>query len=406
MTRNARTDAHRPSTLIPAHYVPRMHYSLAHECDGWPQPPINIDRVVEIQREAHAAGKATFGTIGNCGVCGAHYKHGILFLHEPTGELVHMGEDCAAKYEAMVDWSAIELEKDRVHRATAKEIQRAANERARAEFLDQHPGLELALEAGKKDARDLQIAADDFRTLGAHAILADLAHKFTRFCELSVKQVQLAMRLYTQVTTPPAERPVDVKMPVPALGRVTFVGEIVSVKLFVSEQWGASWKCTVKVTHHCNSASPCGDAARTGEAGPCGSDGAIWLAWGSVPRDLLDQALDTEAVRAARYSGRRDDGEGFERAVRAELRGLQVAVTATLEASSDRTDEYTGQVTKKADPSFAFMKRPKMTVCGLYDHPTKAPAKRGKRTKKPTEECTTCGAIHTDVDCFGSVISL
>lgn len=409
MTRNVRTDVHRPSTIIPANYVERMWYSLAHEFEGWPQPPINVDRVIEIQREAHGKGLAMFGSLGQCGVCGAHFKHGTLFAHEPTGELIHMGYDCAAKYECLVDASAAELERDRVHRATAKAIQRERNEEARAAFLyGADPGLATALEVGQRDAAEFAIASDDYRTLGAHAILADLARKFTRFCELSDKQAALALRLYAQIMTPPAERPVDVKMPAPTgQGRVTFQGEIVSVKLHVSEQWGASWKCTIKVPVY--ESTPQGSAAPTRAASPQGDAEVkgIWLAWGSVARDLLDQAIDTEAVRAARYSTSRDDGDRFERAVRAELRGLAVEVTATLEGSTSRTCDGcegvgafdydgprhggphackrckgTGQT--GGDPSFAFMKRPAMRVVGLYDHPLKAKPQRAKRTKIPT----------------------
>lgn len=386
MTRNVRTDVHRPSTIIPANYVERMWYSLAHDFEGWPQPPINIDRVIEIQREAQGKGLAMFGSLGNCGVCGAHFKHGTLFVHEPTGELVHMGYDCAAKYECLVDASAAELERDRVHRANAKEIQRKQNEAARAAFLDQHPGLATALEAGKCEASDLAIAPDDYRTLGAHAILADLARKFTRFCELSEKQVALALRLHAQITTPPAQRPADVKMPAPAgQGRVTFIGEIVSAKLHVSEEWGSSWKCTVKVTDE--------------------STGAIWLAWGSVASSLMEQVGLTEAVCQGRSRAARDSGESWERAVRAELRGLTVEVTATLEGSTARACRCTsdgfgegacaasptctsckGTGQTGGDPSFAFMKRPSMRVVGIFDHPLKvAPKKpRAKRTKIPT----------------------
>lgn len=405
-----RTDAHRPSVIVPANYVERMWYSLAHEYEGWPQPPINIESVIEIQRAAHAAGKAMFGSIGKCGVCGAHFKHGTLFVHTPTGELVHMGYDCAAKYECLVDASAAELERDRVHRATAKAITAERNKAEREAFLDAHPGLATYLDAGKAEASALGIAADEYRILGAHAILSDLARNFFRFREMSDKQIALAAKLYEQITTPREARPVEVKAiaPTGTGKRETFIGEIVSVKLHVSEQWGSSWKCTVKVTNE---------------------DGSIWLAWGSVDRNLIDQAKSTEAADNARNvsSRSRDNGDAFERAIRAELRGLAVSVTATLEASQSRpcsscggsgthTDQdyqsykaadgterwrsvdiqtpckackETG--TTSGDRSFCFMKRPSMTVIG-FDHPVKAKPMKGKKAKKPAP-CAACAEI-------------
>jgi hypothetical protein len=371
----ARTDVHRPSAIVPAHYLERVWYSLAHDFEGWPQPPINIDNVIRAQDIAHAAGKRTFGNLGNCGVCGAHFKHGTLFVHEPTGDLLHMGYDCAAKYECLVDASAAEIERDRIHAATARELTRQRNAAERQAFLDEHAGLEAVLAAGELPASQFQIAADDYRMLGAHGVLADLSRKFSRFRELSPKQVMLAISLYERITTPPATRPVEIKAiaPTGTGDRVTFTGEIVSVKLSHSQEWGPSWKCTIKITNE---------------------DGSVWLAWGSIPNDLLGRVMVTESVTQSRYGKRDrhdDNGEEFERAVRAELRGLSVEVTATLEPSKERTTEVynatTGSYetqTKAADRSFAFMKRPSMKVAGMVDHPTKpAPAKRSRGKASP-----------------------
>lgn len=388
MSKNTRTDAHRPSTIIPAHYAERMWYSLAHEFEGWPQPPINVDRVVEITREARAAGHAVFGGIGKCGVCGAWFKHGTLFVHEPTGELVHMGYDCAAKYECMVDASAAELERDRVHRATAKQITRERNDAERAAFLDAHEGLAADLEYGKVSAKDAGIAEDDYRALKTHAILADLASKFTRFRTMSDKQVALARKLADELRNP-EPREVEIKTTAPTGKGVTFEGEIVSVKLHVSEQWGSSWKCTVKIE------TPDG----------------IWLAWGSLASNMVDLARESTEYREAERSSSRDRSNAIEGAMRAAMRGLRVSVKATLEAGTDREcgscqgegswldSDYdadgkpcstrttckhcNGTGVKRADKSFAFMKRPSMSVAGLYVHPKRKAPKKVK--------CKECG---------------
>ncbi len=74
-------------------------------------------------------------------MCGAHFGYGTMFKHEPTGEIVHMGHDCANKYGAMYDLSAWELANNRIRAAAAKHIKRTANDREREQFLGEHPGL-------------------------------------------------------------------------------------------------------------------------------------------------------------------------------------------------------------------------------------------------------------------------
>lgn len=117
-----RTDVHRPGALVPANYEHWNTYSLPASDMGVPIPPIGIDCahpipryegrnvvgydvrtcpdtgrccVVSTHRHALREGRAIFGGVGKCGVCGANYKYGSMFRHEPTGEVVHMGHECA-----------------------------------------------------------------------------------------------------------------------------------------------------------------------------------------------------------------------------------------------------------------------------------------------------------------------
>lgn len=95
------------------------------------------------------------GGLGKCSVCGACYIYGDLWKHESTGEHIHIGQDCAAKYELLADRSAFELEADRRKAATARECIKAANKSHREAFLASHPGLEAALTCDHPIVKDI-----------------------------------------------------------------------------------------------------------------------------------------------------------------------------------------------------------------------------------------------------------
>lgn len=216
------------------------------------------------------------------------------FKHGPTGELVHMGHDCADKYEALYDASAWELENGRQRAAAAKALTRLKNEEERADFLSANPGLAEALDV-------------------EHPIIADIKARFVTYRELSPKQVELVMKIADEVRNPKPPPPEDVKVPGP-LGKQEFRGTIVSAKV-VEGDWGSSWKITVKVA----------------------VEGGCWLAWGTAPQALLD------TVRAERDAHPHGVGESIPE-MRDVLRGREVHLRATLEAG--REDH------------FRFMKRP------------------------------------------------
>jgi hypothetical protein len=362
MANKQRTDAHRPGALIPAHYEDWNSYSLATTCGGWPIPRIGVDCsdpiaqhdgkgritgytypvckdtgrccVASTERHARAAGCEVFGSAGRCGVCGAHFGYGTMFKHEPTGEIVHMGHDCANKYGAMYDLSAWEIENGRIRSAAAKHIKRTENDRARAKFLDEHPGL-----------------ADAFTV--EHRIIADIHARFVQWHSISDKQIALVMKLANEVRNPAPPKPEELRVTAPTGKGVEFEGEIVSAKLSMSEQYGSSWKITVRVQ----------------------TDAGSWLAWGTCPSNIL------ELVRG-----------GGSREVRTELIGLRLAVKSTLErpaardASDMETDVGRAKVEQRnRETHFVFMRRPSATIAGLYDHPVRGKARKSKAKKEVTE---------------------
>lgn len=274
-----RTDPHRPGAIIPAEYTYVMSYALASSEGGWPMPSMGItcrlDRRITRKREdgteevingehdadgeccvvglrevAKAKFAATGGT-GKCSVCGACYIYGDVWRHDPSGEHIHIGHDCARKYSMLVDRSAHELALGRLRAATATQLIRERNAEERAAFLAQHPGL-----------------AEDFAM--DHHIIRDIKARFEEYRTLSDKQVALVRKIATELRTP---RVTEEHVPAPT-GRVTFKGKVVAARS-VESAYGTALKITVKVST------------------PKGS----WLAWMTAPRAVLDDAGDHGGIR-------------------------------------------------------------------------------------------------------------
>lgn len=330
-----RTDPHRPGALVPADYESCLDYSMA-TCSAatGPVPPIGVDCtwphtlpdgrvyhgvcpdsgrccVRSAEGRARGAGHEVFGGVGRCGVCGAHYTYGTLFRHR-SGELVHMGHDCADKYRLMYDRSAWEVENGRLRAALARNVERAVHDEQRRAFLDARPGLEGALALGR---------SDDGATRAMRTI-ADVRDKFYAWRSMSDKQVELVMRLAGQILDPP---PPERHCPAPVgPGRVTFTGEIVSVKAGDGYMGGVSYKMTIRVETE---------------------DGSTWLAFGTCPSSLTDILHPTSHWGGGKIS---------------ELRGRVVEVTAGLALPRERRD---------GGDHFAFMSRPSARFADVVDHP-------------------------------------
>lgn len=283
-----RTDLHRPGAIVPADYEPVLSYSLPTSEAGWPIPSIGLDCASEycyasqgvqaVQARTHLpsgrccvraledVAKLAFvatGGVGQCSVCGARFVYGDAWQHTPTGALLHVGHDCADKYQLLMDRSAWELENGRVRQAAASALIKARNAEERAAFLAANPGLEAAF------ALAAELGAKPGTKSSGLAILLDLEARLRQWRSLSEKQVTLALKLADELRRPRAE---EAHVPAPE-GRLEVEGRIVSVKSYESD-FGTSWKMTVKVET------------------PAGS----WLAWGTVPA-AIDEARKGDVVR-------------------------------------------------------------------------------------------------------------
>lgn len=239
-----RTDAHRPGAIVPRDY----EYVCSYDCGTFSEPPWGFDEL-----RAHVLankGAPMFGAAGKCGVCGAGYRYGDLWLHTPSGALVHLGHDCADKYQLVAnrdDWSAY-LETLKIRRKA--EIERLRRNARLEQYYAADPSMRAILEI-------------------EHPILQDMVSRVRQWGSLSPKQVELAARLASEAWCPERPKREETKVAAPT-GRTVVEGVVVSKKTDES-YYGIQTKMTVKVT------TPEG----------------VWLCWGST----LDQVEVGSPVR-------------------------------------------------------------------------------------------------------------
>lgn len=272
----ARNDIHRPAAFVPAAYTFVHSYSLPTSTGGWPIPAWGINCEIDGRTETkNAEGKvetkngthrpdgkccivamlasgvkfAATGGTGKCSICGAAFLYGDIWVHEATGEHLHVGHTCADKYSMLADRSAFEMAHNRLKEAAAKELLKSQKAEARRDFLNKHPGLEEALKTN-------------------HNIVQDIASRFDQYAEMSDKQVALVMKLAAD-----AQKPAEKRVAAPT-GRTTFEGTVVSCKR-QNPEFSDRVVMTVKM--------------ETAEGS--------WMAWGTVPADIA-RAQTAEGLKS------------------------------------------------------------------------------------------------------------
>ena len=288
----ARIDVHRPGAIEPHDYRDLMWY----DCGGMNEPSIGVNCMKPIfdwfalkaipGREAHSpdgmccvlglqdAGRKFAKTgrdhgAGKCTICGTYFRYGMVWEHIPTGDLVHLGHDCADKYSLVASavsrkgWAKYKKEMENARAEAAKEMKRAT---IRNKFIEAH------------ELKDAFTHRDD------HPILKDMMTRLHRWGSLSDKQIAFAKKLAEEIKNPPPPKPEEIKVTAPE-GRTTFTGTIVSCKWYDS-QYGGSSKITVKIEEE---------------------DG-IWLAWGTLP-SKVDGNCDEQRGRTITLTGTLTHGD-------------------------------------------------------------------------------------------------
>lgn len=115
-----------------------------------------------------------------------------------------------------------------------------------------------------------------------HPIIMDIAARYARFGDISEAQTRLVLKLANEAQERHVAAPTGE-------ARQTFSGVVVSVKQRDAQyggQWRTEHKCTVKVVT---------------------ADGATWLAWGTLPRNLV--GVEDIVGRKVEITARLDSGK-------------------------------------------------------------------------------------------------
>jgi hypothetical protein len=176
MTTTARTDIHRPSApeFDPARYICRGVFDTDPE-EGNPAAFIRAVAATE------AAGYRWGRPAGSCGHCGARLRYVALMIHDDSGEMIVVGEDCLA-----LRFTQTKAEFRRLMREAAEARARQEVKAARQEFLAYHPELAVLITGNEDPESFLGSLADQLRRKGwlsarqveaARAVLAQRAER-------------------------------------------------------------------------------------------------------------------------------------------------------------------------------------------------------------------------------------
>lgn len=222
-----RTDVHRPAELVTEDYTYRFARDLQSPTISREGNPLPIHEQLRLLFGHHDYWSGH--NHGNCDHCGAAIRYAAYLVHNPTGDVITVGETCL---DNRFERSTTEFQ---ALRKTA-ELDRQAQRLVQAErtWLREH--LDMAWIADLKETD--------------HYILHDMRRKLRQYSSLSPKQVEFAKKLLReQEERELATEPAKVKIPDSVNGqRMSFVGTVLSAKWYDND-FGGSFKALVKVEH-------------------------------------------------------------------------------------------------------------------------------------------------------------
>lgn len=264
----ARTDQHRPATLITENYSMGVTFDNRVGTE-WP-PTEHQVRVLQMAREAAATSSVGRG-IHQCHHCGASIRYGAV-LHHVSGESIIVGETCLDRF------GLSSSEFHTMRKAAELDRARHAIRQAIAAFSAANPDLAWL---GEKVTPEPH---------AANGFLVDVARKLRTYGSLSDRQIdavrKAVIRDAERVARQAAEA-LEPTVPVPT-GRVVIAGTIVATK-WQDSDYGGSLKMLIRVET------------------PAGS----FKLWGSVPKGLDAQMGDAVTLKATIEPSERDESFGF-----------------------------------------------------------------------------------------------
>lgn len=283
----SRTDIHRPSLADPAEYTFKAaFYQGASDAmhDAYMLDMRDYDAAVENfpSFSGNYAEKAT------CDHCGAAFNHGVLFLHVPSGELVHVGHICAANTVGLPSKAA--ATRKRAEQARRNEVERQKRQEAGAKWQSENSDVVEYLTKYSVEVRDTGRKS--------HPFLDDMVRSLHKWGTLFPNQANAVRKFIANDAKPRPERTPEPEPTTPLEeGRRVITGKIVSTK-WKDTMYGNTPKMLVRQ-----------------------DDGN--KVWGTVPEHGFLVDPDTGAT---------EDLDA--------LRGMKVTLTAKVERSRD--DEHFG----------------------------------------------------------------
>lgn len=298
-----RTDVHRPAALVPEDYG-LLGVFDHHEEDGNHYQYMELVQGMVAKGHRFAEASPNGGGSGTCGHCGhPGLRYSALMLHEPSGELLNVGEQCL----------------DNRFSETTARFHRLRRE---AKLNRERRNLRAAFDQALADDPELATA---YAEGDGHYIVDDIRSKHRRYGSISDKQRALVIKVAGEEAERErleAERQAKREAALASgfeapTGRQEVTGRVVGTR--VSEgMYGTSYRITVLV-----------EAEQE------------WRVNLTCPSKLTD-LLNDEQVEAS--------GDHWVNTRLSDLRGRTVTVTATLEEPDE------------GDPLFRFGKRPTKPV--------------------------------------------
>ena len=246
-----RNDIHSPKNFKPSDYTVVEHFGVMSidDGDGFIKESYGYEAVEHVYEKDNQNADNPHPKAEQCDVCGTHFVHGAVMIHEPTGKAITIGGQCLTTIAEVRHLT----EGQRLYAAKKAHTRRMKAAKLR-NLLGENPGLNKAL---KTD----------------HYISRDLRESAIKWGSLSEKQVKLAFKIAQDEANKPEEaKPV----PMPDTDeRRTVTATILGIKEVEGYMGGIDEKMLVQIE----------------------ADGGAYKAYGTLPAAISDAQWAEEAKR-------------------------------------------------------------------------------------------------------------
>lgn len=177
-----RTDCHRIGVLVPTDYTYVLSYIIP-EANAANTGYRFDDARKACEAIGYGATSPMFGNMGRCAICGASFRTGDIWQHAPTGDLVHVGHECADKVELAMDAGS---RRDLARAQAGIKVARKANKAkatatesvnaVRVHYEASYPGLTAALNLNDPRCKAFAKDFDKCRGLSGEDCAKIIAH--------------------------------------------------------------------------------------------------------------------------------------------------------------------------------------------------------------------------------------